>query len=205
MTEKHTIRSTKTDYEDLILTTANELFQKHGIENVTMHQVAKVTNIGQATLYRRFANKGEICMGILSNDTEEFLNSLDEFIGNSGDTLSPLDQLEGVIWRIADYINSKAKTLVIIKNEYSRDLQLLQFNHPTFLYLHELISGLYSKALRAGEVVDIDVTITTQLLVAALSPDLFLYQQTTTEISKEAMIKGIQQLYIDGLRKKRRS
>lgn len=187
------------DYRNLILTVSNELFQKYGVEHVTMRQIAKEANIGQASLYRRYSNLGEICMEILSSDTQDFLKELNSFLVSSHNNLKPLEQLNIIIEKIADYIDGKATMLIIIKNEYSRDLQLLQFNHPVFLYLIDIISDLYSKAMSSGEIIEINVTLTTQTLIAALSPDLIVYQQKVLGFSKIDIVDGIRKIYIDGL------
>ncbi|MFS0838758.1 TetR/AcrR family transcriptional regulator [Paenibacillus sp. 1P03SA] len=191
------------DYQNRIMTASNRLFKEHGVENVSMHQIAKAANVGQATLYRRYSNKGEICMAILSSNTQDFLRELDSFRLTRGPQITSLALLSEVIDKIADYLDDQAAMLVIIKNEYNRssELQLLQFNHPVFLYLQELIAQLYAQAVEEGEIAPLHVTLTTQTLVAALSPDLFLYQQKTLGYSKEDIVAGIKHVYIQGLRK----
>ncbi|WP_068775014.1 TetR/AcrR family transcriptional regulator [Paenibacillus sp. FJAT-26967] len=191
------------DYQNRIVTAANRLFKEQGVENVSMHQIAKAAQVGQATLYRRYSNKGEICMAILSSNTQDFLRDLDSFRLSRGLQVTSLTLLSEVIDRIADYLDDQATMLVIIKNEYNRssELQLLQFNHPVFLYLQDIISQLYSKAIEEGEMDHLNVTLTTHTLVAALSPDLFLYQQKTLGFSKEDIVAGIKRIYIEALRK----
>lgn len=51
-----------------IVDTAKQLFEQQGIENVSMHAIAQQLGIGQGTLYRRFANKGELCFAMLESD-----------------------------------------------------------------------------------------------------------------------------------------
>lgn len=191
------------DYQNKIVDAAVQLFGEHGVENVTMHQIAKAAGIGQATLYRRYSNIGEICMSILSSNTQDFLDELDEFLASGSEDQSPLTRLNAIIEKIADYIDGKATMLIVIKNEYSRELQLLQFNHPVFLYLHDIISGLYGKAIQQHEIDPLDTALTTHSLVAALSPDLFLYQQKALGFKKEEIIAGVRRIYIDSLQKKR--
>ncbi|MVO98279.1 TetR/AcrR family transcriptional regulator [Paenibacillus lutrae] len=191
------------DYQNRIVTASNRLFKEHGVENVSMHQIAKAAQIGQATLYRRYSNKGEICMAILSSNTQDFLRDLDSFRLSRGLEVTSLTLLSEVVDRIADYLDDQATMLVIIKYEYNRssELQLLQFNHPVFLYLQDIISLLYAKAIEEREVDPLNVTLTTHTLVAALSPDLFLYQQKTLRFSKEDIVAGIKRIYIEALRK----
>ncbi|WP_153722820.1 TetR/AcrR family transcriptional regulator [Sporosarcina cascadiensis] len=190
------------DYDTLIRSVSHELFEEHGVENVSMHQIAKKAAIGQATLYRRYANKGELCMAILSSDTAAFLHELDLFMEKSREEELPaLDVLSGVIEKAAQYICSKAKILVIVKNEYGRNLLLLQYNHPVFMHLQEIIESIYVKAMNENEIIPIDVPLVTQLLIAALNPDLFLHKQSEEDFDEAAMIDGIKLLYVERLKK----
>ena len=47
---------------------AFSLFQEFGVENVSMHKIAKTAGVGQGTLYRRYANKSDLCLSILGRD-----------------------------------------------------------------------------------------------------------------------------------------
>lgn len=190
------------EYRNRIVNVSKKLFDEHGIENVTMHQIAKAATIGQASLYRRYSHKGEICMEILSSNTQSFLKELDILLTSTENSLTPLEQLDNVITKIADYIDEKASMLVIIKIEYSREQQLLQFHHPIFLYLHKIISDLYSKSIHNGEIVNLHTTLTAHTLVAALSPDLFLHQKNVMGFSKENILAGIRQTYIEGVKRR---
>lgn len=55
-----------------IIERARQLFNEHGVEAVNMHQIAKKAGIGQGTLYRRFPNKGALCMAVLDSQFERF-------------------------------------------------------------------------------------------------------------------------------------
>ena len=61
MTE-HKERRDATENRKLILKEAGALFEKFGVDAVSMHQIAKSAGIGQGTLYRRYSHKGELCM-----------------------------------------------------------------------------------------------------------------------------------------------
>ncbi|MCO7127254.1 TetR/AcrR family transcriptional regulator [Sporolactobacillus shoreicorticis] len=58
-------RKDANEISESILQTTEALFSKHGVENVSMHQIAKAANVGQGTIYRRYANKGGLCMELL--------------------------------------------------------------------------------------------------------------------------------------------
>jgi AcrR family transcriptional regulator len=61
-----------------------------------MHQIAKMAKIGQASLYRRYSEKGQICMEIVSEEGQPLLGELQAYLNQSSDD-SPLERLYQVI------------------------------------------------------------------------------------------------------------
>lgn len=55
-----------------ILQTTESLFSKYGVENVSMHQIAKTANVGQGTMYRRYTNKGDLCLDLMQDHFHAF-------------------------------------------------------------------------------------------------------------------------------------
>lgn len=51
-----------------ILDTASGLFEQFGVEQVSMNQIASEAQIGPGTLYRRYRNKGEICLDLIKDN-----------------------------------------------------------------------------------------------------------------------------------------
>ncbi|MGG6312758.1 TetR/AcrR family transcriptional regulator [Paenibacillus macerans] len=65
-------------YRERILEAAQQLFREFGLEGVSMYMIAKTAGIGQGSLYRRYADIGEICSDLLKENTEQLLLGLEE-------------------------------------------------------------------------------------------------------------------------------
>lgn len=53
-----------------ILNAALKLFEQNGVEQVSMNQIAIEAQIGPGTLYRRYRNKGELCLDLTQDNIE---------------------------------------------------------------------------------------------------------------------------------------
>jgi len=59
-----------------ILEAAAALVAEHGIEGVSMEDVARAACVGTGTLYRRFGDRAGLALALLDSDTREFQNEL---------------------------------------------------------------------------------------------------------------------------------
>ncbi|AOH56330.1 hypothetical protein ABE28_018345 [Peribacillus muralis] len=70
----------KSEMTKTIIETAKRLFNIHGVEQVSMHMIAQEVGIGQGTMYRRFSNKAELCMTILSTDFQALFQRIERYL-----------------------------------------------------------------------------------------------------------------------------
>ncbi|MFD9625309.1 TetR/AcrR family transcriptional regulator [Peribacillus muralis] len=70
----------KSEMTKTIIETAKRLFNDHGVEQVSMYMIAQEVGIGQGTLYRRFSNKAELCMTILSTDFQALFQRIERYM-----------------------------------------------------------------------------------------------------------------------------
>ena len=59
-----------------ILAAAADLVHDHGIENVSMEDVARSASVGTGTLYRRFGDRAGLALALLDEHTREFQDAV---------------------------------------------------------------------------------------------------------------------------------
>src|SRR5437763_2994221 len=84
------------EHRQRILEVARHLFAEQGVEAVSMHQIARTAGIGQGTLYRRYANKRELCLDLLREQYERFGEEITTLLAQAS-TTPVLERLESVL------------------------------------------------------------------------------------------------------------
>ncbi len=67
-TQSETTRRERRDaaeHRRRILEAARALFATQGVDTTSMYEIARSAGVGQGTLYRRYAHKGELCGALL--------------------------------------------------------------------------------------------------------------------------------------------
>lgn len=160
-----------------IIEKARQLFNEHGVEAVNMHQIAKKAGIGQGTLYRRFPNKGALCMSVLDSQFEQFM----------ANTMRDLTEkaAQPVVIRLSAFIQSLLFFSLELR-EYIRPILSAicaeeKNNQDWFLaepytFMHATVSGLLEEAAAAGQLrPQILPTIAASLLISSFSPELMAH------------------------------
>lgn len=197
---KRTERSDAAENRRRILAVAEKLFNKHGVSNVNMADIAKSAGVGQGTLYRRFANKAELCLALLDTQMSEFqdevLSTLREM---SHKHESHLTQL---IWFLDALVifSERHSPLLCAAQHEMRILAPAPPDSSPFQWQRMTVSGLLNAASSAGEAKrDLDIPVVADALLAPLNMTLFDAQRRVYGYSKERISAGLRQLVI-GLR-----
>lgn len=64
---------------------AKIMFERDGVDQVSMNQISKALNIGMGTLYRHFEDKSALCYALVNNDSEQLLANLDAIRAQNDD------------------------------------------------------------------------------------------------------------------------
>lgn len=196
------------EHRQRILAVAQHLFAEHGVDAVSMHQIARVAGIGQGTLYRRYRHKGELCVDLMREHHERFAEEIAALFAQT-ETASTLERLNGVLVKIVALLEEQVTFLGPIGGTMTRDARcneagnsrLFSFQQsPWYLWLHELLAGLLTEAIEREELVALDVPFTVDTMLAVLNPPFYRFQRLERGFSQERILQGLRRIYIEGVR-----
>ena len=190
-----------------ILDVAQRLFAQHGVDAVSMHQIALAAGIGQGTLYRRYRHKGELCMDLMREHHEQFAEEVAALFAQT-ENAPVLERLDGLLVKMVALLEEQVTFLGPIGgtpaadeqcNEPGRSSHFSFQQSPWHLWLHELLSGVLTEAVERGELAPLDVPFTVDSMLALLNPPFYRYQRLERGYSQERILQGVRRIYIEGV------
>lgn len=179
-----------------ILESAKALFIEHGVENVNMHQIAKMAEVGQASLYRRYKEKGDVCMDIVREECQPLFDEVKaNLVQATAD--SSLERFYRVIVIFVAFLETKSPWLCAI-NRATPGYRPLQ--SPLFKWMRDTCRNLLNEAIQEEEIAaETDVLYTVEILLSALQNIDFHAQDQS--FGTERILQGLRQIFIEGLKK----
>ena len=193
------------EHRQRILQVAQNLFTTYGVHAVSMHQIAKSAGVGQGTLYRRYAHKGDLCMDLLREQHERLQSDLSTLLRDSAH-ISALKRLDGVIARSITFLEEQGALLNPIAFVEMRETMCVDVDahhlplRSFYLWLHTLFADLLTEAIERKELAILDTSFTADALLATLSPMFYHMQRRERGLSSEQILQGIRRIYIDGVK-----
>lgn len=178
-----------------ILEEARKLFVEHGgTEGVNMHQIAQGAGVGQATLYRRYTEMGDVCIEVVKAECQPLFDELDDYLSQNSNT-PPLDRLYSVIQKFAEFLKLKSPWLCSVSRTI---LGYRPMQTPLYQWMRGTCLSLLNEAERAGELADVDIPYTVEALLSVLHDiDFHLNDHG---FSAERIVKGLRRIFIEGLK-----
>jgi AcrR family transcriptional regulator len=176
-----------------ILATAEKLFARQGVAGVHMADIAKAAGVGQGTLYRHFANKGELCLALLDEQMAEFQDhALGTLRAMSAQRERKLDQLSWFLDALVHFNARHAPLLCAAQRE------VILPEGPTgspFQWQRLTVVGLLQGAERDGEIeTGLDLPAIADVLLAPTHPPVFNFLHTTAGYSLERISAAIRRM-----------
>lgn len=184
------------EHRQRILAAARELFAEHGVEAVQMQQIARAAGVGQGTLYRRYANKGDLCMDLLRDAVAALSRDLDAYSGAS-DGKPALERLDALLGRLAAFVEENGRNLSVVRDTCPGGTEV--FRNSLYCRINQAISSVLAQAVERGELAPMDVVLTADLIQAALSPDLYHFQHEKRGCTPEQILQAVRHVFVEGL------
>jgi len=178
----------------LLLATAEQLFARDGVAQVTMADIAAAAGVGKGTLYRRFDNKAELALELMDDQTrafqDEVLAALRSFEERGAPYLERLDYFLDVLVRFTD---QHLPLLCVVQSTGLLNEEREQ-SRP-YHWQVQTVSGLLERGIAARELRDtIDIPYTADALLSPLRADIFRFQRQARGFSTERMSAGLRAL-----------
>lgn len=187
-------RSDAAEHRRLILQTARSLFEEHGVQEVSMHQIAKTAGIGQGTLYRRYAHKGDLCSDLIEDAGYEVINATERYLDSEENVRSPAERLGGVLDLLVDFIDDKVQLLIPLHNVHMNiEDKTAFFRSPIYINLKRILTQLLEEI--PSRVDNSEPQITAHVILCSLNPAGYLHLRDVLGFSKEEIKRHYRKLY----------
>ena len=192
--EKPVERRDAAENRQLILQTAESLFAQHGVQNVNMADIAQAASVGKGTLYRRFANKAELCLALMDTQMTDFQNGmLGRMRQMSADGVPALEQLDQFLDAMVYFTDTHLPLLCEVQG--SGLIENVGDRERPYFWQHMTIHGLLQTAVQNGEVSeDADIIYISDALLATLHTRMFVFQREGRQFSLERISTGLRSL-----------
>ncbi len=141
-----TIEAHRRDVRHAIMHAAAALVTEHGLHSVTMSQIADVTGIGRATLYKYFPDVQAILIAWHDDQVARHLEQLTEIRDGTGDASN---RLEAVVEAYAYQVYERPHTTELAAFVH-RGAHLVKAQE----HLNDFVRDLLAEAAKSGEIRD---------------------------------------------------
>src|SRR6266699_3696129 len=135
------------------------LFSERGVDVVGMRQIAQEAGVGQGTLYRRYAHKGELVLDLLNESVQRYLQDI-QAEAQDLDAGSALQRLDSVLQRCIAFIEEQGSFLAAIMDTSSDARREMRFSTLYYRTVHSIIASLLEEAITQDELSLLDTTYT---------------------------------------------
>lgn len=163
----------------LLLETAQRLFNKEGVEAVSMSQIAREAGVGKGTLYRHFHDKVDLCQTLLDESQRDLQERTFDKLRSSD---NPHAKLVWFLEQVIHYVTAHIDLLFAGKGS----LTASQLAHPAHIWWRDTIFGLLTQMQ-----VDGNVSYLTDVIYVMLDVVTVHFQTESLGYSTEQVFDGL--------------
>ncbi|PWW08639.1 TetR family transcriptional regulator [Paenibacillus cellulosilyticus] len=177
-----------------IIEAALRLFEQHGVEQVSMNQIAMEAKIGPGTLYRRYRNKSELCLDLMKDNLDLLFDDLETYL-DSNKSKPPAVRLRGMLQLFIRFRERKAQLLAGVEDGTTSPRSRPRSASPVYDELHQLVVRLFDE-MDLPELSGGHSTFRADMLLWPLASDGYLFQRDVRGHSPDQILDEICRTYI---------
>lgn len=182
-----------------ILSAARELFERKGVDAVSMYEIGRAAGVGQGTLYRRFAHKGELCLALLRESISRFTEEVAQEVEDEREPA--LKRLVRLLEQLASFTERNAALLGAVRDASGGERRTEIYQSPFYGWLRAVTAWLLGRAVERGEARgDLDVEAVADSVLAPLNVELYEFQRRELGLEVERVVRALSGLLLEGLR-----
>lgn len=197
----HTLRRDDDKISASILQTTESLFSKYGVENVSMHQIAKTAKVGQGTMYRRYANKGDLCMDLMKENFQDLQDSVRHYLENAG-SIPIKEKLFAVFKKQLYFLERHSRLFETIHSFSTSTCESAKTNFyeaPPYVFMHTLIRSLLEEAIRAEAARPVNPDFTAHTLMASINPKVYIFLKKEKGYTTDEIVDNFSRTFLEPL------
>jgi AcrR family transcriptional regulator len=172
-----------------ILDAALRLFEKNGVQQVSMNQIATEAKIGPGTLYRRYRNKGELCLDLMKENIVLLFENIEAYLEQNRMD-SPSQRLKGLLALFIRFREQKSQLLTGVEDSTSTNRFRSRTQSPLYIELHQLFVELFDE-MTASEQPQPNSVFKADMLLMALSSESYSFQKDERGYSTEMFLEQL--------------
>jgi AcrR family transcriptional regulator len=165
-----------------ILCAAARLIERHGVDGISMDDVAAEAGVGKGTLYRRFGERGALLRALIEEPERAFQESLIRGEPPLGPGADPVDRLHAFGVGLLDLLESHSPFI----REAEGLGGMKRFTHPVYQGYRSHV-GVLLRQIRGD---DPQTEYLIDCLMSPLGAEPFLYQREVRGMSLDDMKAG---------------
>lgn len=182
-----------------ILAAARTLFDQQGVDATSMYEIARTAGVGQGTLYRRFAHKGELCIALLGERIAQFQADADAQLAARADQPA-LDQLAQMFRDLIRFGESNHPLLGAIEDAACGERRTPLGRAPFYTWLRARTVDLIEQAVARGEIAPLDIQATVDSVLAVFAIHVYQYQRLELGLGMDQISDALLHFLLHGLR-----
>jgi AcrR family transcriptional regulator len=173
-----------------ILAAARQLLDQHGLEAMTMEEIAAAAGVAKGTLYLYFQSKDDLIQALITMVGKNILKDLEAALQAPG---APPEKLKGIVTVLLEYLNRERVLFPIYARELLRGRQ--ESREGFWRHYQELeerfvtlVTDLFAEGIAAGQFIPANPRLLT-FLIRGLVRATGYYQRAEGQVdaAKEAL------------------